>query len=71
MQPTTNIVHLFQITSGITWTYTSGQVLRCGFSDQTFGMPLAALAANLSWEFIFSLVFPHETPQRYINITWF
>ena len=34
-------------------------------------MPQAALCANLSWEFIFSFIYPHDAPQIYINITWF
>ncbi len=34
-------------------------------------MPLAALSANLSWEFIFSFLHPHDPPQNYINLTWF
>ena len=33
-------------------------------------MPLAALCANISWEFIFSFLHPHPSPQRYVNITW-
>jgi len=34
-------------------------------------MPVAALCANISWEFIFSFLYPHEPPQNYINVIWF
>ncbi len=39
-------------------------------------MPIAALGANISWEFIFSFVYPQPIhprliPQIYITITWF
>ena len=34
-------------------------------------MPIAALCANISWEFIFSFIQPHEPPQNYINVVWF
>src|SRR5918998_5565616 len=34
-------------------------------------MPLVALCANLSWELVFSFVFPHGPVQRPVNIVWF
>ena len=34
-------------------------------------MPLIALCANISWEFIFSFIFPHTPPQLFINYLWF
>ena len=34
-------------------------------------MPLFALCANISWEFIFSFLLPHSPPQLYINYLWF
>lgn len=32
---------------------------------------MAALCANISWEFIFSFITPHEAPQIYVNYVWF
>jgi hypothetical protein len=46
-------------------------IIRQGFLDRTYGMPLAALCANLSWEFIFAFVYPHDLPQRVVNMVWF
>lgn len=34
-------------------------------------MPLLALCANVSWEFIFSFILPASAPQLYINFLWF
>jgi hypothetical protein len=45
--------------SGVLWTITYLLIIRRGVLDRTYGMPLVALCANLSWEFIFSFVFPH------------
>jgi hypothetical protein len=57
--------------SGVLWTVTYLLIIRRGFLDHTYGMPLVALCANLSWEFIFSFVFPHEPVQRPVNMVWF
>lgn len=34
-------------------------------------MPITALCANISWEFIFSFLYPHAPPQNYISMIWF
>ncbi len=57
--------------SGVLWTLAYLLMIRRGFLDRTYGMPLVALCANLSWEFIFSLVYPHDLPQRAVNVVWF
>jgi hypothetical protein len=53
--------------SGVLWTITYLLIVRRGFLDHTYGMPLVALCANLSWEFIF----PQGPVQRPVNIVWF
>lgn len=60
-----------QTGSGVFWTLAYILIIRVGFQDKTYGMPVAALCANISWEFIFSFMHPHEPPQNYINIVWF
>jgi hypothetical protein len=57
--------------SGVLWTLAYLLIIRQGFVDRTYGMPLAALCANISWEFIFAFVYPHELPQRAVNVVWF
>ena len=59
------------ILSGVFWSLTYILIIVRGFKDKTFGMPLVALCANISWEFIFSFIYPSPPPQVYINITWF
>ena len=57
--------------SGAFWALAYVLIIRRGFLDATYGMPLVALCANVSWEFIFSFVHPHGPVQRPVNIVWF
>ncbi len=57
--------------SGAFWALAYLLIIRRGFLDATYGMPLVALCANVSWEFIFSFVHPHGPVQRPVNIVWF
>jgi hypothetical protein len=56
---------------GVFWSATYLLIIRRGFKDKTFGMPLAALCANISWEAIFAFFTPHDPPQLYVNYIWF
>ena len=60
-----------KIGSGVFWTAVYILIIRLGFRDKTYGMPIAALCANISWEFIFSFLYPHDPPQNYITMVWF
>src|SRR3712207_6737729 len=57
--------------SGVLWTLAYLLIIRQGFLDRTYGMPLVALCANISWEFIFAFVYPHDLPQGAVNVVWF
>jgi len=59
------------VAGGIFWILAYIFIISKGFKDKTYGMPLIALCANISWEFIFSFVFPHTPPQLFINYLWF
>jgi hypothetical protein len=59
------------LAGGIFWILTYIFIISKGYKDKTYGMPLFALCANISWEFIFSFVLPHSPPQLYINYLWF
>lgn len=59
------------IIGGLFWSITYILIIWRGFIDKTYGMPLAALCANISWEGIFSFIYPHSPPQLYINYIWF
>jgi hypothetical protein len=62
---------VLKLCSGLCWTIAYILIIRRGFIDKTYGMPVVALCANISWEFIFSFIYPHETPQLQINRVWF
>jgi len=62
---------ILQILTGLLWSITYILIIKQGFRDKASGMPMAAICANISWEFIFSFVYPHEGIQRIINIIWF
>ncbi len=59
------------IIGGLFWSLTYILIIRRGFKDKTYGMPLVALCANISWEAIFSSIYPAPQPQIYINYAWF
>src|SRR5689334_6496208 len=59
------------IGSGAFWTLTYLLILRRSSLDQTYGMPLVALCANISWEFLFSFIFPPQIIQHVVNLIWF
>ncbi len=68
VDPTLSIA--LKIGSGFFWTAAYILIIRRGWKDRTYGMPLAALGANLAWEFIFSFVLPHQPPQLQVNRVW-
>jgi hypothetical protein len=57
--------------TGLSWTLTYILIIKRGFQDQTFGMPMVALCTNISWEFIFAFIHPHRKAQRVVNTLWF
>jgi hypothetical protein len=56
---------------GIFWILTYVLIIIKGSKDKTYGMPLIALCANISWEFIFAFILPSSIPQLFINYLWF
>jgi hypothetical protein len=59
------------IGSGVCWTLTYLLIIRRGVMDLTYGVPSAALFANLAWETIYSFVLPHTGPQLIVDRVWF
>ncbi|MFJ6207189.1 hypothetical protein [Lysinibacillus sp. NPDC092081] len=60
-----------QLGSGLFWIITYILVIKQGFQDKKYGMPMAAICANISWEFIFSFMYPQNDLQKIINLLWF
>jgi hypothetical protein len=60
------------LTGGVCWTIVYIFIIIRSFKDKTYGMPFWALAFNISWEAIFSLVFlfPDKPLQTLINRIW-
>ena len=56
--------------TGLFWTFAYVAIIRRGWADRTYGMPIPALCANVCWEFIFSFIDPGRPPQLYINYLW-
>jgi hypothetical protein len=67
---TPELANALKIGSGIFWTLTYILLINRGFRDKTFGMPLFALCANISWEFIFAFIHYSDAIQRIVNIIW-
>jgi len=63
---------MIEIGTGIFWTLAYILVIRRSFQDKTYGIPLVAICANVSWEFIFSFIYPATgIVQRSVNVVWF
>jgi hypothetical protein len=55
---------------GICWAITYVLIIKKGFDDKTFGMPIAALVGNITWEFLYSVKFIPPDIQYYSNLIW-
>jgi len=62
--------------TALAWTLVYLLVIRRNYQEKTYGIPLAALSVNVSWELIFSFVLrPHKMDADAwlwigINVTW-
>jgi hypothetical protein len=70
MTLTPELANALKIGSGIFWTLTYLLIINRGFRDRTYGMPLFALCANISWEFIFAFIHHSDAIQRVVNVIW-
>lgn len=61
---------IMSIASGACWIVAYALIIRRGYLDRSYGMPIVAVCVNISWEFIFTFLIPHEMPQSYINAGW-
>jgi hypothetical protein len=68
----TNVVELFFSACVIFWVIAYLAIIYRGFRDKTIGIPMAALAVNLSWEAIWSFVVdPFSDIGHILTIPWF
>jgi hypothetical protein len=54
----------------VMWVAVYVLVIRLGFKEKTFGVPMTAICANVAWEFYFSFIDPHPLPYLLNNIAW-
>ncbi len=55
----------------ILWAVTYVLIIRRSILDRSYGMPMVAACANISWEFIFSYLYPPNTPLLIAHLTVF
>jgi hypothetical protein len=55
---------------GIFWSVAYVLIIRRAYADKAYGMPLAALCANLSWEFISAFTEPPPGFLKPISFIW-
>lgn len=68
----TDIVIFVGTLCGIFWTLTYINIIWRGFQDRSYGMPIAALCANTTWEAIFSVIDqPFADFFRTVSLIWF
>jgi hypothetical protein len=58
------------LSCGILWLVAYALIIRRGFLDRSYGMPLVPLCANFSYELLFGLVWPDDYPIYVVNIIW-
>lgn len=60
-----------QLGMGLFWILTYIFIIIRGFQDKAYGMPMVAICANISWEFIFAFIYPQNELQQKITMIWF
>ena len=56
---------------GLFWLAAYALIIRHGIRERTFGMPLAAMCWNISWEILFALVYPPDYLLIFVgNLLW-
>lgn len=68
---TLDVADVLSLGSGLAWTATYLLIIWTNRREKTYGMPIAALGANLGWEFLFSFVRPGDGMQLVVNYVWF
>ncbi|MBW7473897.1 hypothetical protein K0T92_04000 [Paenibacillus oenotherae] len=53
------------------WTIVYILIIYKGFRDRVCGMPLAAICANITWEFLFTFCLPFHPLQQLVTLIWF
>lgn len=65
------IVNFWMPGSLLFWSLAYLLIMRRGFLDKSYGMPLVPLCGNFAWEFVFGFLYPDAEPMGLINRLWF
>lgn len=65
------IAYLLLFGVALFWAIVYILVIVKGFKDQSCGMPLASICANITWEFLFTFIIPFHPLQQIITLIWF
>lgn len=58
------------LSCGLFWLVAYVLIIRRGFIDRTYGMPLIPLCVNFAYEIVFGFVWPDDYPVYVVNIIW-
>lgn len=71
MEVSPQVQQISQLVALVAWTLAYALMARRGLKDKTFGMPILALAIDISWEFYFTFFSGWPIPQRAPAAFWF
>jgi hypothetical protein len=63
--------YLMMVGIALFWIIGYILIIYKGFKDQSCGMPLAAICANISWEFLLTFIMPFHPLQQIVTLVWF
>ena len=62
---------VFGLLSTVFWTAAYVLILKRGFQDKTFGLPVTVICANVAWEALYSFHFEVPLVTKVGNTAWF
>ncbi|WP_429370472.1 hypothetical protein [Paenibacillus sp. DS2015] len=65
------VEYLLMFGIALFWTIGYILIIYKGFKDQFCGMPLAAICANITWEFLLTFLMPFHPLQQIVTFVWF
>lgn len=71
MEVSEGLRNISQLIAMLSWTLVYALMVKRGIQDKTFGMPIIALAIDLSWEFYNTFLVGIPIPQRIPAASWF
>lgn len=70
LQNTDPITLFLAATFNVMWLILYALVIRRGFQEKSFGIPVVALMFNLSWDITGAFIYPNPAPQNYFDAVY-